>query len=91
MEKKAIKIKVNGRVQGVCYRHNAAKMAKKLGIVGYAKNLPDGSVELVAQGNQQGITQFINWCGQGPTMSKVDELTQEAIVVDNDFINFETY
>lgn len=65
------KILVGGRVQGVFYRASAARHARELGIVGYARNLPDGRVEVLACGDAQVMQTFIEWLWIGSSASKV--------------------
>jgi acylphosphatase len=63
-----------GRVQGVYYRAMAREHAKALGIKGYAKNLPDGSVELDAQGEEESLRDLLRWCQHGPPGARVDDV-----------------
>ena len=62
---------VSGRVQGVFYRGAAAARARELGITGYARNLPDGRVEVLAQGPDEVVATFIRWLWIGSIASKV--------------------
>jgi acylphosphatase len=62
---------VGGRVQGVFYRATAAQRARELGIRGYAKNLPDGRVEVLAVGDAEIVQTFIDWLWTGSSASKV--------------------
>lgn len=62
---------VAGRVQGVFYRTTAARHARELRIVGYAKNLPDGRVEVLAYGEDAALQEFVNRLWIGSTASKV--------------------
>jgi len=66
-----VKIIVSGRVQGVYFRAFSQKQALKRGITGYAKNLPDGNVEIVACGTESACQQLIAWCHKGPLLAKV--------------------
>jgi len=66
-----LKIIVSGRVQGVYFRAFTQKQALKHGITGYAKNLPDGNVEIVACGSESALQQLIAWCHKGPLLAKV--------------------
>ena len=61
----------SGRVQGVYYRGTAASRARDLGITGYARNLPDGRVEVLVQGSATVIEDFIQWLWIGSVASKV--------------------
>ena len=62
---------VSGRVQGVYYRGTAASRARELGIRGYARNLPDGRVEVLACGEPHALERFIEWLWVGSTASRV--------------------
>jgi len=62
---------VGGRVQGVFYRATAARRAHELGIGGYARNLPDGRVEVLACGESQALGAFVSWLWIGSSASKV--------------------
>ncbi len=62
---------VDGRVQGVYYRASAARRAAELKVRGYARNLPDGRVELLACGEREAVDAFVNWLWVGSSASKV--------------------
>ena len=62
---------VSGRVQGVFYRGTTVGRARELGITGYARNLPDGRVEVLAQGPAAAVAEFIKWLWIGSVASKV--------------------
>ena len=62
---------VAGRVQGVFYRATAAQRARELGIRGYANNLPDGRVEVLAYGEAKVVDEFLQWLWTGSSASKV--------------------
>jgi len=62
---------VSGRVQGVFYRGAAATRARELGIFGYARNLADGRVEVLAYGEPDAVTVFIEWLWVGSSASRV--------------------
>jgi acylphosphatase len=62
---------VSGRVQGVFYRASTAERARALGLTGYAKNLSDGRVEVLACGAEPGVRQLCEWLWQGPPAAKV--------------------
>ncbi len=68
------KIRVSGRVQGVGYRWSAQKMANELGLTGFAKNLPDESVYIEAQGSPDSVNTLIEWCRKGPPRAIVDSV-----------------
>ncbi len=74
----AIRIRtlVSGRVQGVCFRAETQKQASQLGLTGWVRNLPDGRVEVLAEGEEQRVQQLITWCRQGPPRSRVDRIEE---------------
>ena len=73
MVRKAV-IVVSGIVQGVYYRYNTKDRADALGLGGTVRNLPDGSVEVVAEGEEGQIQALIKWCGRGPLGARVDRV-----------------
>jgi acylphosphatase len=62
---------VSGRVQGVYYRGTTVTRARELGVQGYARNLPDGRVEVLAQGEDAAVAAFIQWLWIGSIASRV--------------------
>ncbi|MBD3156609.1 acylphosphatase [Candidatus Peregrinibacteria bacterium] len=62
---------ITGKVQGVCYRANAQTHAQKLSLTGWVRNMPDGSVKVVCQGEPSSIESFVTWCKQGPPAASV--------------------
>jgi acylphosphatase len=62
---------IRGRVQGVWYRGACAQQAATLGVSGWARNLPDGRVEVVAEGEVDAVEQLVKWCHQGPAAAEV--------------------
>jgi len=72
--KKAVRLLISGRVQGVFYRYTAQKVALRLDLNGWVKNLPSGQVEAVAVGTSSAIDTFITWCREGPPGAHVTEV-----------------
>ncbi len=70
---------VSGTVQGVFYRASTQNEAKKLNLTGFVRNLPDGTVELEAQGDSEVLDRLLEWCRQGPPDSEVTRITSEVI------------
>jgi acylphosphatase len=68
---------VQGRVQGVGFRYFAARAAREFGVAGWVRNLPDGSVETVAEGNAAGVERYLDTLRRGPTASRVDGVVIE--------------
>jgi acylphosphatase len=65
-EKLLYKIYVRGYVQGVGFRYSTAREARNLGINGFVRNLPDGSVYIEAEGSSAQLKVFTEWCKKGP-------------------------
>jgi acylphosphatase len=74
---------VGGRVQGVFYRGTAAGRARELGIRGYARNLADGRVEVVAHGDEVAVGTFVSWLWTGSSASKVTSVEVSDIAPDS--------
>ncbi|PXF42355.1 Acylphosphatase [Gracilariopsis chorda] len=72
----AVTLSIKGTVQGVFYRATASTVAKQVGVVGYVRNMRDGSVQLCAEGTMAQLHQLIDWCKQGPPMATVHSVTQ---------------
>lgn len=70
---------VTGRVQGVFFRASTRERALQLGLAGYAKNCSDGSVEVVASGDQRALDAFDAWLHHGPPAAKVEQVRREAL------------
>jgi len=73
VEKRA-KIIIHGHVQGVFFRASARQQAQRRALKGFVRNLHDGSVQAVVQGDAKNIQEFIEWCHHGPEMASVDEV-----------------
>lgn len=87
--KKRAHLVVKGDVQGVNYRYFAKDIAKKMGITGWTDNNPDGSVEMVIEGDSSRVDEFIAWCEQGSPMSTVDGVTVEKEGYTGEFKDFQ--
>ncbi len=74
---KHYKLRIQGRVQGVWYRASAHRKARELGLRGFVRNEPDGSVYAEAEGEEAGLQAFVNWCRQGPDLARVEQVTVE--------------
>ena len=71
-------IKVRGRVQGVGYRYFVEKQAAKYHISGWVRNCSDGSVEIMAEGQPESLSLFIEQCGKGPLFGSVSKIEPVA-------------
>ena len=72
---KSYHLSIKGRVQRVFYRESAKREATRLGVTGWVKNKPDGSVELLACGTEDTVQKLVEWCKTGPPLAKVTEVT----------------
>jgi acylphosphatase len=68
---KAKHLFIEGRVQGVFFRESTRREAQHLGLTGWVKNLPDGRVEVFAQGDGDALDRFVGWCHEGPSTARV--------------------
>jgi acylphosphatase len=66
---------VSGHVQGVFVRASARDRARSLGVAGRARNLPDGTVEAVFEGERERVESMVAWCRRGPSGTLVDDVT----------------
>lgn len=82
---------VKGRVQGVYFRHYTQKQANKLQVYGWVKNLPNGDVEIIAQGKPAALQAFQQWCQTGPLLAKVSELIVNQMANVQPFTSFEIH
>ncbi len=76
---------VSGMVQGVGYRYFAMRGAQRLGLGGYARNLPDGRVEVYAVGSASKLAEFRNELERGPQGASVTGITEEATALLPEF------
>jgi acylphosphatase len=78
MERRAVRLSIRGRVQGVGYRWWAVGEARRLGVDGWVRNRRDGSVELVAAGSDRAVEAMIEACRHGPRAAEVTEVQVES-------------
>jgi acylphosphatase len=84
----SVRVYITGRVQGVCYRAETRQQACNLGLTGWVKNLPDGQVEILAEGEEQRVRDLISWCRQGPPRSRVDLIEESTEKYTGEFNSF---
>jgi acylphosphatase len=70
----AARFLVSGKVQGVFFRASTREQALKLGLRGYAKNLPDGRVEVLAEGDERALDALERWLHVGPPMARIESV-----------------
>jgi len=70
----AFKAIVHGRVQGVSFRYHTTRAARPLGVVGWVRNLADGTVEVRAEGQREALESLAAWLEHGPDYARVTKL-----------------
>jgi len=81
---------VTGRVQGVLFREFVKNIARELGLVGFVSNLPDGSVEVLAQGDLAVLKVLLNHIATGSPGSRVAGIFDEWREPSREFVSFDT-
>jgi len=77
--KNALAITISGRVQGVGFRFSTVHKAQEMGIAGFVRNQPDGSVYIEAEGEPDKLNEFVKWCWQGPPAARVENVSKQEI------------
>ena len=80
---------ISGRVQGVFFRANTWKQARSLGLTGWVRNLPDGRVETVFEGEAIAAEAMLAWCRTGTPPARVDHVEVAEETATGDFTDFE--
>lgn len=84
-----VHIFVSGRVQGVFFRAGAQKKAQKFRVSGFARNLEDGRVEIIAEGEKENLSKLINWAKRGSLFAKVERVEAKWEEYRGEFEKFE--
>ena len=79
---------ITGRVQGVFFRAETREQAMLRGVTGWVRNLPDGRVEVLAEGEENCVRELIAWCRQGPPRSRVDQVEELMEDYSGDYDTF---
>lgn len=87
---KRIEIHVTGKVQGVSFRAATQQVATRLELGGYAKNESDGSVTIIAEGEEEALNKLLEWAHQGPDVARIDECTHHFTEPTRYFDHFST-
>jgi acylphosphatase len=84
---KHVKIIVSGKVQAVYFRENAVRRARKAGIAGLVRNEPNGTLYIEAEGSDEALETFIEWCSKGPRQAVVESIkvSEHPIIGHSDF------
>ena len=80
---------ISGRVQGVAFRYYTRRQALRLGLTGWVRNLPDGRVEVLMEGEEPQVEEMIQWCGQGPPSARVTSLETKRSKAFGEFKSFD--
>lgn len=84
-----LSLKIFGRVQGVCFRIEAQKLAQSLGLTGWVRNASDGTVEILAQGAPEDLEKLEKWANIGSEFAGVEKVEKTKGGVENKFDSFE--
>jgi acylphosphatase len=84
-----IRLVVHGSVQGVGFRFAACEAASEFSVTGWVRNLPDGSVEIVAQGPPDAVARMTSWARRGPRYAAVDRVQIETLAASSELDAFE--
>lgn len=74
MSEARARVVIRGRVQGVFFRAETRDRARSLGLAGWVRNVPDGTVEAVFEGDRERIDWMLAWCRRGPGLAEVDDI-----------------
>ena len=84
-----VRLIIEGTVQGVGFRFAACEAAARCSVTGWVKNLPDGSVEIVAQGSPDAVDRMTRWARQGPRYAAVERVHVETLPPSSELNAFE--
>ena len=84
-----VRIIIDGRVQGVWFRDSTRREAISLGVSGWVKNRPEGTVEVLAEGPEERVNQLILWCHHGPSYAQVSGVHETREEWQGEFVSFD--
>ena len=87
-ERARVRLRIDGRVQGVFFRTSTLEEATRLGLTGWVRNCPDGSVEVVAEGERKKIDDLVGWCHHGPPGARVNNVQLQWQEYQSEFRDF---
>jgi acylphosphatase len=88
MDNIRVRLFIEGRVQGVWFRDSTRQEAQRLGVSGWARNEPDGRVEVLAEGPAEKVRSLIDWCHRGPPLARVDRVEESQEEWSGEFKSF---
>ena len=77
------RVLVSGHVQGVFFRDSTREKAQALGLAGWVRNLPDGRVEALFEGDGDRVEEMVSWCKDGPPEARVQDVSSENEELEN--------
>ena len=83
-----VHLRISGRVQGVGFRYAALTEARRLGLRGWVRNIQDGAVELLAEGDEACLRRLVTWCHAGPPGALVHDIEQRWLLATGEFDDF---
>ncbi len=86
---KRLELQIHGRVQGVAFRWYAQREARAIGVTGWVRNLGDGTVQLLAEGEPDHLQALLVWAGHGPDQARVDRVDTSWSEAAGGFTTFE--
>ncbi len=85
-----VEMRIVGRVQGVWFRDSTQREAARIGgLTGFVRNVPDGSVEVIAEGTREACERLLQWCEGGPRMARVDRVRHSWAEPRQEFEEFQ--
>lgn len=88
MKKVRVRVRISGLVQGVFFRASTRDVARRLGLTGWVRNLADGSVEALFEGDSDNVKEVIRWCQKGPPGARVMDVDEEWLEYKGEFNDF---
>jgi acylphosphatase len=88
MARKRVYLRISGLVQGVFFRATARDEARRMGLCGWVRNLPDGSVESMAEGEAPAVGKYVAWCEHGPPGAQVQSVEISERAAEGDLPDF---
>jgi acylphosphatase len=89
MEQQRLQANISGLVQGVYFRDTTSQQAQALGVAGWVRNQPDGSVEVLAEGPRPQLETLLKFLHQGPHLARVDKVQAQWLAATGEFSAFE--
>jgi acylphosphatase len=89
MDRKRVRVLIEGRVQGVLFRDSTRTRAQSLGVTGWVRNRFEGSVEAVFEGEAEAVDTLVRWCEQGPRFARVERVTVTPEPFRGEFSDFQ--